>query len=478
MRKKFSLFLFLLIISNDIVYGKHRNRSKSKAETKHGATNSKANNRLKRSLLVDVEQKGNAEKRKYFSDPKLEKDPPFWGNRGRRDSSEVEDVASKYFNNDDYHKFKIPNYNLKREDDEDTPFWGNRGRRNSEESEEMLYNLDNSIYKERRQEDDPFWGTRGRREDSDRNYIIDTNDPPFWGNRGRREESEPYWGNRGRREESEPFWGNRGRRQENDPFWANRGRREAEAVMDSRGKKKLTSRMILNDESEPFWGNRGRRRLKIRNSILKAIYDVKESLDSLIEQRYDGNNKYGSKTLKTRISPEEKFAKLVGNELVAKKPNQKSVLDDRIYAEEPHYIIVERSSRSSGEFDPFYISRGKKFSNLEFTKAIPNRRGALEDLVKSVRNDPFYIARGKKDSGNTTASDVIDKNVFCMILEQMLNKKVKREVPERSDRDRRTILKNLALKLQMDPYYVSRGKKDSEEKDNFIDRIVAKCNST
>lgn len=124
-------------------------------------------------------------------------------------------------------------------------------------------------------------------------------------------------------------------------------------------------------------------------------------------------------------------------------------------------------------------------------KAARDRRGAIEEIVKTVRNDPYYIARGKKDAdmpagtkvNSTSEEDFLKvKELICaaidMVSAQQHNGKAKRELD--NDRDRRSMLKKLAAQLQMDPYYVSRGKK-SENASNrnhlleFITDVADKC---
>nr|QDK59909.1 natalisin [Cydia pomonella] len=419
---------------------------------------------------------------------KLYNEPPFWGNRGRRSSEENyndQSYSDLVFGDNDYYSFRTKQKlnghpSLKDRRENTIPFWGNRGRRNSDEIP-----VDNDVSpfwssRGRRQEEEPFWGTRGRRE----------NNLPFWGNRGRRD-NEPFWGSRGRREENEPFWGNRGRRQDEEPFWGNRGKKEdEEPFWGNRGKKEL-------DSTEPFWGNRGRRKDDLKESIMEAINKVESDIDYLSRLKKDATE-YNGRFWKNRGRESQLKGLFDGNrlknqhgveripsELTVKPSVSSTLLDDRIYADQPHYILVERSSRSSAEsLDPYFISRGKK----KYFKTSRDRRNAIEEIVKSVRNDPFYIARGKKDSHNMnlTNSKTRDgflkaKEVICATIELTLmnneNKVVKREINE--DRDRRNILKKLAAQIQNDPYFVSRGKKNEtneNEVDEFISQIAAMCN--
>lgn len=517
MRTRMYIFLLLLLLlSTDIALGSVNKTKTNKTLHKHNSVkgNLKAHSdRAKRSIDEDDESPfwPNRGKKKLHGYNNLDKEP-FWATRGRRDSSSVESYidaqkASKSFisKNDRVCENCYPPSssdevygNIKHtRDDVMSPFWGNRGRRSSEELTDNFL-PDSLLWGSRgtRQENEPFWGNRGRRQE----------DTPFWGHRGRRED-EPFWGNRGRREET-PFWGHRGRRDDvDDPFWGNRGRREdSEPFWGNRGRR---------DDFEPFWGNRGRRKESesyfssrgarkedLKESILHVINDVENDIENLSRQRRsddDRNSFWGNRPRESKLKhlfdgpsrarPQSYILNKPGLYGVTSEPG--TVHDNRIYAEEPHYIIVERNSRSSAEDDPFYISRGKKYF-LDMAKAARDRRGAIEEIVKSVRNDPYYIARGKKRDlikiGNTTMLHdefVNAKELICATVELIMIKneknKTKRDIND-SERDRRTILKKLAAQLQMDPYFVSRGKKSddsSNNKDNlldFINEVAAKCN--
>lgn len=524
-RKIQTFLLFVLIITTDFVLGK-ANKTKT-FKTNHKKNSSlkekSDSDRVKRSLNDDDDRPfwPNRGKKQIDNEPnyylnskyendfegnqkfaksndKVYKEEPFWGNRGRRESS-MENLYSYTVDFPDYFvkqcehcaesSSKPDEYkNMKdRRDDFVSPFWGSRGRRNSAEIEGL--------------EDDPFWGNRGRRQEQE----------PFWGNRGRRTDNEPFWGNRGRREE-EPFWGNRGRRDDVEPFWGNRGRREEEPFWGNRGRRELDEPFWGNRgrrEEEPFWGNRGRRKVSepnwirkqdLKESILSAINDVEddiENLSRLKKSNADPNTFWGSRGRDSKLSslfngpPRTRTPKIDRHGLTT-EPG--TVLDNRMYVDEPNYILVERSSRSSAEAnDPYYISRGKKYYiNYGLEQAARDRRGAIEEIVKSVRNDPYYIARGKKDinlNKNGTSSMhkgeyIKAKELICAAIDLIMIKndgaKVKREIDD-NDRDRRTILKKLAAQLQMDPYFVSRGKKNqiSGDKDNlqeFISNLAEKCN--
>lgn len=442
-------------------------------------------------------------------------EPPFWANRGRRDSGENYPDAQKAYKPVVPKNYKVcedcfpSGYsdevfaNIKQpRDDVVTPFWGHRGRRSSEELDDN--DLPDDLFwgsRGRRQENEPFWGNRGRRQ-SDSPFWGTRGrreEEPFWGNRGRREEA-PFWGHRGRREDANPFWGNRGRREESDPFWGNRGRRaeEYEPFWGNRGRRK--------EESEPFWSSRGRRKEDLRASIQEAINDVENNIENLSRIRrsnYNTNSFWANRSRESKLQhlfngpPRTKSLQSVFLKPSYNAHNSEAgtVHDNKIYADEPHYILVDRSSRSSGEVDPFYISRGKKYYvELDLAKAARDRRGAIEEIVKSVRNDPYYIARGKKDSDNVNIGNATmprddlakAKELICATVELIMIKngqtKSKREIDE-SERDRRTILKKLAAQLQMDPYFVSRGKKNDDPANNddylqdFVSDVAGKCTS-
>ncbi|XP_053615380.1 uncharacterized protein LOC128678091 [Plodia interpunctella] len=487
--------LFLLIISTNIAFGKSANKTNpsnsGRTHAKHNTALIAKVERMKRSLYdgdepvhIKTEHLNNNVRHDGDDSRVIERDIPFWGIRGRRDSSseESDEYASQHYGrvvnkckNCYAAETSIEHENYIKNRRDELPFWGTRGRRSSEETNE------------------PFWGNRGRRQDSQ--------DDPFWGTRGRRQDDSPFWGNRGRREE-EPFWGNRGRRND-EPFWGNRGRREDEPFWGNRGKRKQDSEPFWGnrgrrDEVEPFWGNRGRRKQDLKESILDAINDVQSNIEHLSRLRRSGIQL----SFWANRARESKLKDLFSDPIRARQKNfpnyylqnthsnsnkePGTVHDSRLYAEEPHYILVDRSSRSSVEDDPYYISRGKKYF-LDLSKAARDRRGAIEEIVKSVRNDPYYIARGKKDTdltkNNSTASReefVKAKELICSTMELIMMKndenKTKRDVND-SERDRRTILKKLAAQLQMDPYFVSRGKKSEEDNlDDFINDVASKCN--
>lgn len=524
MQKNIQTFLlFLLIITTDVALGKSNKTKSSKGNHKKHSPLKEKNDydRIKRSLNDDDELPfwPNRGKRQVDDDPydnsklnngleynqrtlksseKLVQDLPFWGNRGRRDSA-IENLYDyeypELFTKNCEHCIEIPSNtddfkNIKdRRDDFISPFWANRGRRSSLEVEDLSEPFWGN--RGRRQEKEPFWGNRGRRTENEPFWGNRgrREDEPFWGNRGRREDIDPFWGNRGRRQDSQPFWGNRGRRQENEPFWGNRGRREEEPFWGNRGRRKELDRNVLRNKKEG-----------LKDYILSAINDVENDIENLSRLKKAANpssfwknrvrdNKFslmfsGRPRTKSLLSqPERTFQ--------GKSSEPGTVLDSQMYVEEPKYILVERSSRSSGEDDPYYISRGKKYYfNSSFHQAARDRRGAIEEIVKSMRNDPYYIARGKKDTvvKNGRSAEIKEdykkaKELICAAINFITVKKdsgkVKREISD-NDRDRRTILKKLAAQLQMDPYFVSRGKKNDVpgEKENlkeFINNIATKC---
>lgn len=433
-------------------------------------------NRIAYEMSPDVNFKSRDLK---FNDDVI-KDPPFWGNRGRRfDSSSIESNA-KY----------LDDLNMKFE-----PFDYVTGKTCQYACYNPFYKLTANDYvnydntKSRREEISPFWGTRGRRNSNE--LDDNTNITPFWGNRGRRQdEDSPFWGNRGRRQEETPFWGNRGRRQDDSPFWGARGRREdsSSSFWNYRGSRQ---------EETPFWGNRGRRNVenfkqsvinedehKLRRGSIEPFFSfgTKTSFwghrgrDSKLKDLFDGN-------VRTHFQNRDKSKHF-------NSKNSRTMYDDKMYVEEPSFILFDRSSRSSSvEDDPFYIVRGKKKIRIN-GNAGRGRRGIIEDIVKSVKSDPYFIARGKKDqiedSANATTNQekmLKTKELICSAIELLSIKgdggKLKRET-EDNDRDRRTILKKLAAQLQADPYFVSRGKKNDnpileEDITSFITRITEMC---
>ncbi|CAH0402245.1 unnamed protein product [Chilo suppressalis] len=490
MRRKMYIFLLVnLVLSTDLALGSPNNKKIGNKipQNKHVSKDETKNERSKRALLEEEEHPfwpNRGKKELINSDSENEQ---FWATRGRRESSEENYMEDKTYTPQKGRLCKncypIGNSdaiygNMKHTRDDTSPFWGMRGRRDSDEVEEDLFWGSRG----RRHEVEPFWGNRGRRYE----------DTPFWGNRGRREE-EPFWGNRGRREES-PFWGNRGRRENDEPFWGNRGRREEPVVgpgnrvrqedyepfWGNRGRRK---------ESESFWSSRGRRKQDLKEAILNAISVVEKDIENLSRLRRNSDDQ---DTFLDNKSKERRLQHLVNDPLRTHQSFLKTnedpgtLLDNTMYVEQPHYVVVERSSRSSAEDDPFFISRGKKyFLNFDLEKAVRDRRGAIEEIVKSVRNDPFYIARGKKDAefdkkGNSTkAMSTLSREEFlkareliCSTIDLIANKNGKNK--------RNTSLQKLAAQLQMDPYYVSRGKKtdttNSDSLEDFINEVAAKCN--
>ncbi|XP_072933055.1 uncharacterized protein natalisin [Epargyreus clarus] len=537
MPRKVLFLIFFLILSNEIVLGKNANDTKilKKINKNIRKIGGKVKERSKRSP-GDIEklftthirhELGNRNQNgfeKYLSedndDANFAQEQPFWGNRGRRESSESDEyVRSNDVGYKDNSCKTCSKYIQDMQSSEKyltAPFWSNRGRRDSDEISEYNPFWGN---RGRRQEEPPFWGNRGRRSKvklKSQDVVVDPpfwssrgrrdETEPFWGNRGRRDEDEPFWGNRGRRDEKEPFWGNRGRRQENEPFWGTRGRRETETSWGNHGNKQEYGYWKA-ENSNPFWGNRGRKKYALKENIISAMNNIEYNIENLARMRRGEQDSFWNQ--RGRISQLENFfidptrntasnQLKSGNKAITTKTNfrptaHNTMSDDRIFAEEPHYILIERNTRSSAEDDPFFISRGKKYTNFKLPKGFRDRRGAIEDLVKSVRNDPYYIARGKKDSeyikiGNSTILKdefVKAKELICSAIDLLVIKndshKVKRDDDE-SERERRTTLKKLAAQLQIDPYFVSRGKKsddigvDEERLEEFVNQIADMCN--
>lgn len=497
MRKLGTIILFCLIVTSELVFGKDsaKIQKANKSQNQKGTSHIE---RIKRSLDEEDEKPFWANRgKKQINNPSdytgnthrygydLAKIPtivkerdtePFWGTRGRRGSSSVEDSAEEYpdvFHNPDcedcygiVNRFSNRGYKLNN-DDNIEPFWGVRGKKESNEFDDSSSPFWGN--RGRRQDDDPFWGARGRRKDE-----------PFWGARGRRDD-EPFWGTRGRRDDNEPFWGNRGRRQDPEPFWGTRGRRNAGPYGGNHGRR---------NEEVVLLGELGRHKENLKESILSALNHVENDIEHLSrlkksESSFWSNRGRDSKLKSLFSGTREKFdPSHVNRRYDNNDPG--TLTDSRMYADEPNFILVERNSRSSGEMDdPFMISRGKKYLDLKLFKAARDRRGALEEIVKSVRNDPYYIARGKKDdvsNANSTNGELSKvKELICAAVDLSSvkgNGKVKREID--TDRDRRTILKKLTAQLQNDPYFVSRGKKsDSANKEDylreFITDIAKKC---
>lgn len=528
MRKRHHLLLWLLLIASiEITFGEINNHTKPNDDKKKSNNIKNKTNipRIKRALNNDDENPfwptrgkkvlllnpnspyideldGGA---KILINTKIDNDPPFWGMRGRRDSESIENdyptlpAITNHFGmnckgcyTSAYKPNEVDNdYSKENESD--------KVKQNSDEIEENNSLLSGSSLKTRRQENDPFWGARGRRQEDEvfGDQRGRTEDVPFWGHRGRRlDQDEPFWSSRGRRDtevNDGPFWGNRGRRQESEPFWGNRGRRQ---------------------ENDPFWGTRGRRRYlepfhgkqkqQLKKTLKDAINAMEENIEHLARLQNDDNvspssfwvNRGKNRQLRGlfkggRYKNQDKVSEF---EFHHNPSESRTVLYDKMFADQPRYILVERSSRSSGEDDPYYISRGKKrFLNFRFGKTARDRRGAIEEIVKSVRNDPFYIARGKKDANilNTGNSSLLReeldkaKELICAVIDLIMIKKeatkTKRDIND-NERDRRTILKKLAAQLQNDPYFVSRGKKSDDSVvhegnlEDFVIEVGEKCN--
>lgn len=530
MRKRHHfLFWLLLIASFEITFGKSNKltkpnddnkkpnnvKNKSLSRTKRALNNEDENpfwpTRGKKVLVSNpnspyIDEIDSGEK--YSTNTKIDNDPPFWGMRGRRDSESIENdypilptIPNPFGMNcqrcyKSAHKLNELDYDSSKENEAEYV------NQNSDESEETNSLSSGSLLKTRRQENDPFWGARGRRQE----------DKQFWGQIRNSEDDIPFWGHRGRRfDQEEPFWSSRGRRDtevNDEPFWGNRGRRqESKPILGYRGKRQ---------ENEPFWGTRGRRRymepffeiqqLQLRKALQDAINVIEGKIERLAALQSDdklspssfwlnrGRNSQLRGLFKGGRYKNHDITKDSESEFHPKPSESSTLFNDRMYADQPRYIVVERSSRSAGEDDPYFISRGKKkFVNLKFVKAARDRRGAIEEIVKSVRNDPYFIARGKKDAdvlkakNSTVLREELDKakELICAVIDLiMVNKEVtktKRDIND-NERDRRTILKKLAAQLQNDPYFVSRGKKSDGPvihevtlKD-FVMEVGAKCN--
>ncbi|GBP22088.1 Repetin [Eumeta japonica] len=524
--------ILLLFILNAILITKNEADGKNCTNTKKTVWKSKHEQNIKNN--IDVQR----EKRSFDNDDEFR---PFWANRGKKQANEKIDL--KNIDIDDNLDTKHREYNMDDNTYVDAPFWGNRGRRGEvaylhnkirdyvvqnriDNPINLLYNtatsgklckhrcqnkyLDNlsrlvSI-KNRREENSPFWGNRDRRNVNDDVADEDTDlVGPFWGNRGRRADDEnPFWGARGRREDNSNreskergddnllFWGNRGRLDDSLPFWGNKGKREDIPFWGNRGRR----------ENVPFWGNRGRRQDlgPFINARINKYGETKSKGldDDSIFDLYTPNplgylwsNRGRDSTLKYLFGKNDRLRSSSPQPMntFGRNKDFESIHDDRIYAEEPHFIVIDRSNEGfSTEEEPFFTSRGKKkiFHNL--AKAARDRRGTIEDIVKSVKNDPYFIARGKKEYvQNFTVPGAIlvkTKDLICSTIDLMNSKhegvKVKREIDD-SDKDRRTILKKLAAQLQTDPYFVSRGKKNPEITFNdvylyeFIKKISEMC---
>ncbi|XP_022114004.2 uncharacterized protein LOC110992471 [Pieris rapae] len=474
MRKKIFIFLIFILASNHIAYGTHGNNTNIHD---HKQNTGKTSERTKRSSNIksflqyepsDTDGIGQKLTDKLKLDT-IKDDSPFWGARGRRESSSLENSEELPMTNEKvcspHSKTCLSINSIYRND---MPFWGNRGRRYDSSSEENSKEVSDDRVR-RQEEDDPFWGSRGRR----------IEDEPFWGSRGRRLESNEYQSSKHRalyNDDETPFWGNRGRRTMNalynepEPFWGNRG-------------KEYKNYLQQLNEEEPFWATRGKRYRNF-DDTLKPITSEFENSSKLSRLR-DASSFWANrgrdsklKNLFTGTLRGRDKAQVINKEVSVgfhiKPMEQNTIQDDRIYAEEPSYILIERSSRSSMEDDPYIITRGKKYGS-RIAKAARDRRGALEDIVRSVQKDPFYIARGKKNSfikvGNTImALNSLNKDKVCSMIQSLQGQGGyirKREVND-PERDRRAILQKLAAKLQEDPYFVSRGKKDKINEDEKI----------
>lgn len=529
MRKRHHLLLWLLFIASiEITFGKSNNHTKPNDDSKkpNNIKNKTSISRNKRALINNDNENPfwpargkkvllSSKNYPYIDEfdggersptnTQIDNDPPFWGMRGRRDSESIENdyptlpsitnhfgIICKHCYTSAPKLSEVDNDNIKENDSE-------YEYQNSDKIDENNYLSSRPSWKTRRQENDPFWGARGRRQEDKPfwGHKVWSEDIPFWGQRGRRfDQDEPFWSSRGKRDtevNEEPFWGNRGKRQENEPFWGNRGRRQ---------------------ENDPFWGTRGRRRYLdplhgiqkqlLKKTLKEAINIVEENIEHLAKLQKDDKlsptSFWFNRGRNSQLKGLFKGAKYNNHDINMNsemefhpKPSESStVLNDRMFADQPRYILVERSSRSSGEDDPYFISRGKK--KFKFVKAARDRRGAIEEIVKSVRNDPYYIARGKKDTdvlkvGNSTAlREGLDKakELICAVIDLIMIKKeatkTKRDIND-NERDRRTILKKLAAQLQNDPYFVSRGKKSDGSVvhdgnlEEFVTEVAEKCNN-
>lgn len=83
-----------------------------------------------------------------------------------------------------------------------------------------------------------------------------------------------------------------------------------------------------------------------------------------------------------------------------KNPTYKS---DALYVQEPHWILVRRDDESGlSNYDPFFITRGKKFFSINDDEGDDAMKNYVKDLSVRDRRDygsdesPFFAARGKK----------------------------------------------------------------------------------
>lgn len=86
-----------------------------------------------------------------------------------------------------------------------------------------------------------------------------------------------------------------------------------------------------------------------------------------------------------------------------KNPTYKS---DQLYVQEPHWILVRRDDDSSLlDYDPFFITRGKKYTMMPDVEGEDTMKNYVKDLSIRDRREygsdesPFFAARGKKNEG-------------------------------------------------------------------------------
>lgn len=67
--------------------------------------------------------------------------------------------------------------------------------------------------------------------------------------------------------------------------------------------------------------------------------------------------------------------------------------NNMLFVQEPHWILVRRDEESAvSDFDPFFITRGKKADNVDQNLNPRDRR----ELDSDYDEAPFFAVRGKK----------------------------------------------------------------------------------
>lgn len=86
----------------------------------------------------------------------------------------------------------------------------------------------------------------------------------------------------------------------------------------------------------------------------------------------------------------------------------------KLYAEEPHWILVRRDDKDVNDNEPFYVARGKKSFSESNSKNIAAQFWRTLFGVNSPRKlkylqnlgVPYFLEVGRKENGNERSADI------------------------------------------------------------------------